>query len=131
MFYTYILRSHSQPEQRYIGRTADLKSRLAIRRFFCLGKNKRSATERAKDALHSSQSDGGLKATYDQKCREFVKIKSRNYRLTSNELRLFVSLSRDDSNKVYFRKIPHFLSKISLPSPFVLRRGKLSRYPVS
>ena len=26
---------------------------------------------------------------------------------------------------------PQFLSKISLPSPFVLRRGKLSRYPVS
>ena len=29
MFYTYILRSISQPEQRYIGSTADLKSRLA------------------------------------------------------------------------------------------------------
>ena len=29
MFYTYILRSLSQPEQRYIGSTADLKSRLA------------------------------------------------------------------------------------------------------
>ena len=29
MFYTYILRSISQPEQRYIGCTADLKSRLA------------------------------------------------------------------------------------------------------
>jgi predicted GIY-YIG superfamily endonuclease len=29
MFYTYILRSLSQPEQRYIGTTADLKSRLA------------------------------------------------------------------------------------------------------
>ena len=28
MFYTYILRSLSQPEQRYIGCTADLKSRL-------------------------------------------------------------------------------------------------------
>ena len=28
MFYTYILRSISQPEQRYIGSTADLKSRL-------------------------------------------------------------------------------------------------------
>ena len=28
MFYTYILRSISQPEQRYIGCTADLKSRL-------------------------------------------------------------------------------------------------------
>ena len=33
MFYTYILRSLSQPEQRYIGSTADLKARLAIRRF--------------------------------------------------------------------------------------------------
>ena len=29
MFYTYILRSISHPEQRYIGSTADLKSRLA------------------------------------------------------------------------------------------------------
>ena len=29
MFYTYILRSLSQPEQRYIVSTADLKSRLA------------------------------------------------------------------------------------------------------
>ena len=29
MFYTYILRSIAQPEQRYIGSTADLKSRLA------------------------------------------------------------------------------------------------------
>ena len=29
MFYTYILRSLSQPEQRYIGSTADLKARLA------------------------------------------------------------------------------------------------------
>ena len=29
MFSTYILRSISQPEQRYIGSTADLKSRLA------------------------------------------------------------------------------------------------------
>ena len=29
MFYTYILRSLSQPEQRYIGSTSDLKSRLA------------------------------------------------------------------------------------------------------
>ena len=29
MFYTYILRSISQPEQRYIGSTADLKFRLA------------------------------------------------------------------------------------------------------
>ena len=29
MFYTYILRSLSQPEQRYIGSTADLKFRLA------------------------------------------------------------------------------------------------------
>ena len=29
MFYTYILRSLSQPEQRYIGSTADFKSRLA------------------------------------------------------------------------------------------------------
>jgi len=34
MFYTYILRSLSQPEQRYIGNTADLQARLAIRRFF-------------------------------------------------------------------------------------------------
>ena len=34
MFYTYILRSIPPPEQRYIGSTADLKSRLAIRRFF-------------------------------------------------------------------------------------------------
>ena len=38
MFYTYILRSISQPEQRYIGSTADLKSCLAIRRFFLLAK---------------------------------------------------------------------------------------------
>ena len=29
MFYTYILRSLSSPDQRYIGSTADLKSRLA------------------------------------------------------------------------------------------------------
>ena len=29
MFYTYILRSLSQPEQRYIGSTSDLKSRRA------------------------------------------------------------------------------------------------------
>ena len=29
MFYTYILRSLSHPEQRYIGNTSDLKSRLA------------------------------------------------------------------------------------------------------
>ena len=29
MFYTYILRSISHPDQRYIGSTADLKSRLA------------------------------------------------------------------------------------------------------
>ena len=29
MFYTYILRSLSQPEQRYIVSTSDLKSRLA------------------------------------------------------------------------------------------------------
>ena len=29
MFYTYILRSISHPEQRYIGSTADLKARLA------------------------------------------------------------------------------------------------------
>ena len=28
--------------------------------FFCASKNKRSATERAKNAHHSSQSDGGL-----------------------------------------------------------------------
>ena len=33
-----ILRSLSQPEQRYIGSTADLKSRLAIRSFFLLAK---------------------------------------------------------------------------------------------
>ena len=38
MFYTYILRSLSQPEQRYIGSTADLKACLAIRRFFLLAK---------------------------------------------------------------------------------------------
>ena len=38
MFYTYILRSLSQPEQRYIGSTADLKSRLAVRIFFLLAK---------------------------------------------------------------------------------------------
>ena len=38
MFYTYILRSISQPEQRYIGSTADLKSCLAIRRFFLQSK---------------------------------------------------------------------------------------------
>ena len=53
MFYTYIFRSISQPEQRYIGSTADLKASLAIRRFFFACKNKRSATERAKDALQS------------------------------------------------------------------------------
>ena len=72
MFYTYILRSLSQPEQRYIGSTADLKSRLAIRRFF-LRKQKQaeSQTERAKDVwkfiLNSfsgggSLGDGGLTA---------------------------------------------------------------------
>ena len=39
MFYTYILRSLSQPEQRYIGSTADLQAvRFAIRRFFLLAK---------------------------------------------------------------------------------------------
>ena len=38
MFYTYILRSISQPERRYIGSTSDLKSSLAIRRFFLLAK---------------------------------------------------------------------------------------------
>jgi len=38
MFYTYILRSLSHPEQRYIGSTADLKASLAIRRFFLLAK---------------------------------------------------------------------------------------------
>ena len=31
MFYTYILRSISHPEQRYIGSTSDLKARLAKR----------------------------------------------------------------------------------------------------
>ena len=71
MFYTYILRSLSQPEQRYIGSTADLKARLAIRRFFCLGKNKRSVTERAKDdwkfilnsfSVGGSLGDGGQTA---------------------------------------------------------------------
>ncbi|MBQ9771876.1 MAG: GIY-YIG nuclease family protein [Lentisphaeria bacterium] len=71
MFYTYILRSISHQEQRYIGSTSDLKSRLAIRRFFFACKNKRSATERAKDAwkfiLNSfsgggSLGDGGLTA---------------------------------------------------------------------
>ena len=67
MFYTYILRSLSQPEQRYIGSTSDLKSCLAIRRFFLLAKNKRSETERAKDVLHSSQSDGGLYGTEQEK----------------------------------------------------------------
>ena len=30
MFYTYILRSISQPEQRYIGSTADLKAQPAL-----------------------------------------------------------------------------------------------------
>ena len=35
--------------------------------FFCPGKNKRSVTERAKDALHSSQSDGGLYGTDQEK----------------------------------------------------------------
>ena len=40
-------------------------------------------------ALHSSQSDGGLTATCDQKYREFVKIKSRSYCLISSKLRLF------------------------------------------
>ncbi|MBE6370288.1 MAG: hypothetical protein E7056_09070 [Lentisphaerae bacterium] len=29
MFYTYILRSISHPEQRYIGSTSDLRKRLA------------------------------------------------------------------------------------------------------
>ena len=48
-----------------------------------LAKNKRSATERAKDALHSSQSDGGLTATCDRKCRGFVKIKSRRVNTTA------------------------------------------------
>ena len=67
MFYTYILRSISHPEQRYIGSTSDLKSRLAIRSFFLPAKNKRSETECAKDALHSSQSDGGLYGTEQEK----------------------------------------------------------------
>ena len=76
MFYTYILRSLSQPEQRYIGSTADLKACLAIRRFFCLQKNKRSKTERAKDARNfilrsfnegGSKSDGGLYGTEQEK----------------------------------------------------------------
>ena len=34
MFYTYILRILSQPEQRYIGSTADFQVSLAVRRFF-------------------------------------------------------------------------------------------------
>ena len=38
MFYTYIIRSINHPEQRYIGSTADLQARLAIRRFFLLAK---------------------------------------------------------------------------------------------
>ena len=59
MFYTYILRSISHPEQRYIGSTSDLKSRLAIRRFFLQSKNKRSEMERAKDAA----AKGGRKLT--------------------------------------------------------------------
>ena len=45
MFYTYILRSINHPNQRYIGSTADLKSRLAkhyaegiisVFHFFCV-----------------------------------------------------------------------------------------------
>ena len=38
MFYTYIIRSISYPEQSYIGSTANLQARLAIRRFFLLAK---------------------------------------------------------------------------------------------
>jgi hypothetical protein len=34
--------------------------------------------------------------------------------LDFKQITAFVPLSRDDSNKVYFRKTPHFLSKISL-----------------
>ena len=46
MFYTYILRSLSQPEQRYIGSTADLQAvRFAIRRFFLQSKKERSDCE--------------------------------------------------------------------------------------
>ena len=42
--------------------------------FFCRAKRSEAT---AKDALHSSQSDGGLTATCDPKCRESVKIKNR------------------------------------------------------
>ena len=40
-------------------------------------------------------------------------------------------LNRDNCCRVFFGETPHFLSKISLPSPFILRRDKLSRYKVS
>ena len=48
-FYTYILRSISYPEQRYIGSTADLKAGLAIRRFFCA--SKKSGVQRSVRSL--------------------------------------------------------------------------------
>ena len=79
MFYTYILRSIFQPEQRYIGSTSDLKSSLAIRRFFLLAKNKRNVTERAKDALHSL-GDGGLYGTDQEKNMFYTYILRSIYR---------------------------------------------------
>ena len=48
--------------------------------------------------------------------------------LDFKQITAFLLLSRDVSCKVYLRKNPQILSKISLPSPFLLRRDKLSRY---
>jgi len=59
MFYTYILRSISQPEQRYIGSTADLKARLAIRRFFLLAKISEATAKDAWKFILNSFSGGG------------------------------------------------------------------------
>ena len=60
MFYTYILRSLSQPEQRYIGSTADLKARLAIRRFFLLAKTSEvKRSERRMPSIARSATEGG------------------------------------------------------------------------
>jgi len=48
--------------------------------------------------------------------------------MAQQQITAFILLNRDVSCKVCLRENPQFLSKISLPSPFVLRRGKLSRY---
>jgi len=55
MFYTYILRSLSQPEQRYIVSTADLQASLASRRLFLLAKT--SGVQRSGHRIPSQAMD--------------------------------------------------------------------------